>query len=190
MHSAEWRPRHTAWQFGSRRETAVCEQKNQTDTYIMSNFAQKAVEYYTGARQRARRRRSAWNALLIPFCFGSWLAIWCGLFSVVWLFHVSIYPDHQLRDFWHEGISFRSFVLSFLMVFALAPVAMIAGFMLGNSMLWLIAPIRRIFEKEASDYPSTSFRASMRGLFKFGVWVFPIGLAISFLAAYFLSALR
>lgn len=156
----------------------------------MRTFAQKAAEYYAGARQRAKRRKSAWNALLILFCFGSWLAIWYGLFRVVWLFHVSIYPDHQLRDFWHEGISFRSFVPSFLMVFALMPVAMISGFMLGNSMLWLIAPIRRIFETEAHDYPGTSFRASMRGLFKFGVWVFPIGLAIAFLAAYFLRSLR
>lgn len=159
-------------------------------SHVMRNFAQRAAEYYAGARQRAKRRKSAWNALLIPFCFGSWLAIWYGLFRVVWLFHVSIYPEHQLRDFWQDGISFRSFVPSFLMVFALMPVAMIAGFMLGNSLLWLVAPIRRIFEAEARGHAGTSFRVSMRGLFKFGVWVFPIGLAISFLAASFLRSLR
>ena len=149
-----------------------------------------AAEYYAGARQRAKRRKSAWNALLIPFCFGSWLAIWFGLFKAVWLFHVYIYPEHQLHDFWKEGITLRSFVPSFLMVFALTPGALISGFMLGNALLWMITPIRRIFEAEAQDYPGTSFRASMRGLFKFWIWIFPLGLAVAFLAAFFLRSLR
>jgi hypothetical protein len=156
----------------------------------MRNFAHRAAKYYGEARQRAQRRKSPWNVLLILLCLGSAIGIWYALFRLVWLFHIAYYPQHQLREFWQEGISFRSFVPSFLMVFALIPVALIAGFMLGNSLLWLIAPIRRIFETEARDHPGTSFRASMRGLFKFGVWVFPIGLAIAFLAAYFLSSLR
>jgi hypothetical protein len=156
----------------------------------MRNLVRKAAEYYAGARHRAKRRKSAWNALLIPFCFGSSLAIWYGLFRVVWLFHISIYPEHELSDFWQAGITFRSFVPSFFMVFALMPVALIAGSMLGNSLLWLITPIRRILDAEAQGYAGTSFGASMRGLFKFGVWVVPIGLTLAFWAACFLRSLR
>lgn len=156
----------------------------------MRNLAQRAAKYYGEARQRAQRRKSPWNVLLIPFCLGSAIGIWYALFRLVWLFHVAIYPQHQLREFWQEGISFKSFIPSFLMVFALIPVALIAGFMLGNSLLWLIAPIRRIFQAEARGHSGTSFRASMQGLFRFGAWAFPIGLAIAFLAAYFLKSLR
>jgi len=157
---------------------------------VMRNLTQKVAEYYAGARHRAKRRKSAWNALLIPFCFGGWFGIWYGLFRLVWLFHVTIYPEHQLRDFWQAGISFRSYVPSCLMVFSLMPGAIVAGFMLGNILLWLITPVRRIFEAEAHGYPGTSFRDSMRRLFRFGVWLLPIGLVIAFAAAYFLKSLR
>ena len=106
------------------------------------------------------------------------------------MFHVSIDPEHLLRDFWQEGISLRSLVPSALMVFALMPVGMIAGFMLGNVSLWLVPPIRRVFEAQARDHQGTSIGASMRGLFRIGVWVFPIGLATAFVAAYSLKSLR
>ena len=60
----------------------------------------------------------------------------------------------------------------------------------GNIALWLVPPIRRVFEAEARDHPGTSIGASMRGLLRIGVWVFPIGLATAFFAAYFLDSLR
>jgi hypothetical protein len=156
----------------------------------MQNLAQKAAAYYAEARQRAKRRKSAWNALLLPFCFGAWLGVWFALFRLVWLFHLTLYPQHQLRDFWQEGISLRSFVPSFLMVFSLMPGAMVVGFMLGNLFFWLIKPVRRIFDAEARGYPGTSFRDSMRRLFKVGVWALPIGLVIALTSACFLRSLR
>jgi len=128
--------------------------------------------------------------LLIPFCFGAWLGTWYRLFRLVWLFHVAIYPEHQLQEFWQQGIGFRSFVPSFLMVFALMPGAIVVGFMIGNILLWLIPAVRRIFEAEARGYPGTSFRDSMRGLFRVGVWLLPMGLVVAFGAAYFLKSLR
>jgi len=76
------------------------------------------------------------------------------------------------------------------MVFSLMPGAIVTGFMLGNILLWLITPVRRIFEAESHGYAGTSFRDSMRGLFRFGVWLLPIGLVIAFAAAYFLKSLR
>lgn len=156
----------------------------------MRNFARKAAEYYAGARHRAQRRRSAWNALLIPFCLAAWFLVWYALFRAVWLFHVAIYPEHQLREFWQSGISFRSFVPSFLMVFSLMPGAIVLGLMVGNLVFWLIPRARRVFEAEARNYFGTNFRDTMGGLFMISLWVLPIGLVVAFAAACFLKSLR
>ena len=159
---------------------------------VKRNFAQKAAEYYAGARRRAKRRKSAWNAVLIPVCFGAWLCIWWVLFRVIWWFHSSIYPEHRLRDFLggSGSVSFRSLVCGFLMMFGPLPGALIIGFMLGNTFFWLIAPVRRIFDDEARGHPGTSFRDSMQVLFKIGIWVLPIGVFLAIVGAFFLKSLR
>lgn len=156
----------------------------------MRNLAQKAAAYYAGARHRAKRRKSPWNILLLILGFGAWLAAWYGLFRLVWLFHVRFYPEHQLRDFWRAGISFHSFVPSFLMVFSLVPAALTIGFLFTNSVFWQIKPIRRIFETEAHSHAGTSFRDSMRFLLKACAWALPVGLGVALAAAYFLKSLR
>jgi hypothetical protein len=156
----------------------------------MPNLVDKSGKYYAEARHRATRRKSPWNLILIPLCGGSAIAVGYALFRVVWLFHVALYPNHQLREFWREGISFRSFVPSFLMVFSLVPGSVAVGFMLGNLLAWLIRPARHVFDAEARGSPGPSFRTSMQGLFKMIVWTLPSGLAIALAAAYFLKALR
>ncbi|SRR6266542_3369523 len=156
----------------------------------MRNLADRSAKYYADAGHRAKRRKSPWNAILLPLCGGSAIAIGYALFRVVWLFHVAFYPNHQLREFWQGGISLRSFVPSFLMVFSLAPGSVAAGFMLGNLLAWLIPPARHAFDGEARGFPGTRFRASMGGLFKMLVWTLPTGLAIALAAAYFLKSLR
>jgi hypothetical protein len=150
----------------------------------------KAGTFFANARNRAKRRKSPWNLILIPLCLGSAIAINCGLFMVVWAFHTYFYPAHQLNDFWQPGISGKSFVPSFLMVFALLPGSIAAGFMVGNALAWLVAPARRTFEAEARGYPGTSFRAAMSGLFALAVIALPIGLVISLASAYFLPSLQ
>jgi hypothetical protein len=150
----------------------------------------KPAKYYAEARHRAGRRKSPWNLILIPLCAGSAIAIGYALFRVVWLFHVGVYPDHRLRDFWQKGISFGSFVPSFLMVFALAPGSLAAGFLLGNVLAWLVPPARHAFEAEAGGFPGTTFRESMAGLFRMAMWTLPGGLAVALAAAYLLKSLR
>jgi hypothetical protein len=156
------------------------------------NLGQKAASYYAAARLRANRRKSPWNAPLIAISFGAFLVIWYALFKFVWLFHVSFYPDHRIREFLDSTgrISLRSFVCGGLMMFGPMPGAIAAGFMLGNTVFWFVGPVRRIFDAEARDIPGTSFRESMRGLFKVGLWALPIGLIVSLVGAYFLKSLR
>jgi len=156
----------------------------------MRNLIRRVAAYYIAARHRAQRRKSPWNFILVPLCFGSAIAVGYALFKLVWLFHTFFYPDHQLRDFWQSGITFRSFVPSFLMVFSLMPGALGTGFMFGNVVAWLVPPARRTFDAEAQGYPGTSFPQAMGGLFKFTLWTLPSGLAVALTAAYFLKSLR
>jgi hypothetical protein len=157
---------------------------------VAKSVPQRVFEFYAAARSRAGRRHSPWNLILIPLTFGGWLGLWFVLFRLVWTYHVWLYPDHQFRNFWQEGISFPSFALSFLMLFALMPGAMSLGFILGNLVAWLVKPARKTFEAESVGYPGTSFRESNAGLLKIAKWTFPVGVAVSFLAASLLKSLR
>ena len=120
----------------------------------------------------------------------SWAGVWYVLFKSVWSFHTSIYPGHVLKDFWQQGIDFRSGILSFLMVFPLMPGAMAVGFMLANIFFWLLPWSRKAFETEAGGHPGTDFQNTMRRLFIICIWTLPAGLIASIIAAYLLKNLR
>lgn len=156
----------------------------------MKEPSQGSVEWYAGALIRAQRRRSPWNLVLIPLTLAGWFGAWYVLFRVVWAFHVTLYPQHAFRDFWPKGISFTSFVLSFLMLFAVAPGAMIVGFIFANGLTWLIPPARRVLDREAVGYPGTGFREATGALLKLAVWIVPAGLIIALIAAFVLRTLK
>jgi hypothetical protein len=162
----------------------------QYQTDIMDKKLRQAVEWYAGARQRALRRRSPWNLILIPLGLCFWLGIWYGLFRFVWLFHITLFNHHRLQDFWQEGISLSTFILSFLMVFALMPGALCLGLALTNCVAWLIAPARRAFDAESVGYPGTSFHEAASALFLLSAWTVPTGLAIALAAAWALTSLK
>jgi hypothetical protein len=151
---------------------------------------QQVFEFYAAAKFRAQRRRSAWNLILIPLSLAGWLGTWYGLFRVVWAFHVLFYPQHVFRDFWPDGISFPSFVPSFLMIFALAPGALCFGLVVANCIAWLLFPARRTFDAESVGHPGTSFRESTGALLRLALWTIPTGLIIALLAASLLKSLR
>jgi len=157
---------------------------------VAKSLLQRVLEFYAAARSRAGRRRSAWNLILIPLGLASWLATWYLLFRFVWTFHVWLYPSHQFRNFWQEGISPSSFVLSFLMLFAPALGTIAFAFAIANCTAWLLPPARRVFDAEAVGYAGTSFRESTGALFRISVWTLPAGLVVAMLAASLLRSLR
>ncbi|HWD20681.1 MAG TPA: hypothetical protein VHB20_15540 [Verrucomicrobiae bacterium] len=156
----------------------------------MSQFIKRAVSYYAGARHRAKRRKSGWNALLIPVSLAVWAGTWYLLFELVWAFHIAHYPGHLLKDFWPPHVSLRSGILSFVMVFSLGPGAGALGFMLTNLVFWTIPPARKAFDSEAKDHPDAGFRETMQTIFKLCLWTLSLGILAAFFAAYFLSSLR
>ena len=156
----------------------------------MRHIAQHITQWYSNARYRAKRRKSAWNLLLIPFALVGGIVTWYGLFRLVWLFHVALYPEHRLQDFWPAGISLSSFAASFIMVFAVAPAALCAGFVLANCTAWLIPLARRALDSESLGYPGTGFREATRTLLKIGGWSLCAGLPMAMVAAYTLVSLK
>ena len=156
----------------------------------MSVREKKLADYLAGARRRAVRRKSSWNLVLIPLGIVATAAAALGQFSLVWLLHTTLYPLHELRNFWPASISPGSFSLSFLMVFAPLPGALGTGFMLANLLLYALPPARRAFDGEARGHPGTSFQQSMRGLLRLTAWALPPGLTVALVAAALLTSLQ
>jgi hypothetical protein len=148
--------------------------------------------YLQRARQRAQRRKSPWNFLLIPLCFGGVAITLYVLFQIMWLVHTAIYPVHvgRLGEFWGKGISFGSFVPSFLLLIPLFFAALPIGMMLGNLVAWLIPPARRTFVREAEGVEGASFGDAMTGLWKISLIVVPVCLLLSLIGAATLTSLR
>lgn len=157
---------------------------------FIARNVQKAAVWYVGAQQRGQRRRSPWNLILLPLGVIAVALMWYGLFRAVWAFHLLFYPQHQLRDFWGSGISFSSFLLSFIMVFVLAPGALCTGLAVANCVAWLVRPARRNLNAESVGHPGTGFRESTRLLFFCAAWMVSVGLIVALTAGYFLRSLR
>jgi hypothetical protein len=150
----------------------------------------RAREWYSSARHRAQRRKSAWNLILIPLGWGAWIGIWYGLFRLVWSFHVTLYPQHRLGDFWREGIRFSCLVPSFLMVFAVLPGSIGLGLASANCIARLIPSMRKRFDAESVGHAGTSFGEATGGLLKFAGWALSIGLVVALFAAATLKSLK
>ncbi len=154
----------------------------------MRDFIEQLSGWYGG--KEYRRRKSPWNLILIPLSFVFWLGIWYVLFRLVWAFHILLYPQHHLGDFWQKGVSFSSFIPSFLMVFALLPGAICLGLALANCVVWLIPPARRALDKEAFDHPGANFREATRRLLILSAITIPSGLAVALISAWALISLK
>ena len=157
---------------------------------VQKRTAQQIAQFYVAARSRAQRRHSFWNLILIPLGLSGLLGSWYGLFRLVWTFHVFLYPQHSLGNFWHKDISVSSFAPSFLMVFAVAPGALCLGLIFANCVSWLLPRARRVFDAESVGYPGTSFREATGALVKVALWAVPIGLVIALLSATLLRSLK
>jgi hypothetical protein len=156
----------------------------------MPTVSQRISDFYRNARWRAQRRKSAWNILLFPLCFGGFLVCWYALFQLVWKFHTAIYPEHQFAEFWRPGISMANFILSFLMMFSITPAAVALGFMLGDILIWLIPPARRVSTPKPEDIRARASSNRCAVFRRSALWALPIGFAVALTAAYLLNSLR
>lgn len=152
----------------------------------------RTLGYFERAQQRAQRRRSPWNLLLIPFGIGGIFGSAYLLFQVMWRIHAAFYPDHsgRFREFWREGISLPSFVSSFLLLIPLLVAGLLIGLMFANCVGWCIVPARRVFDLEADGVKWAPFRESMHALWVIARVVVPFCLFLSFIGAATLKSLK
>ncbi|UCG55677.1 MAG: hypothetical protein JSU70_12500 [Phycisphaerales bacterium] len=114
-------------------------------------------EYARRAQERAKRRKSRWNLLLIPLSVVGIAATWAAMVIGLLRIQHSLVPQGAILAS-HTRIGGI-----FLFVPALFP-AMAIGMMLANLAAWCIIPARRVFQKEARGVKGTSFKEAMKHL--------------------------
>ncbi|MDD2540626.1 MAG: hypothetical protein PHH28_06230 [Desulfuromonadaceae bacterium] len=134
------------------------------------------MNYIENAKLRAKRRKSAWNLLLLPAIIIPLCAIWMSSYKALILLHSTIYPG---QNFQTTGQGIGAILAAVTPFFGALPVAMI----IGNFLVWLIPPVRKVLDAEAKQFPSTSFLNSQRQLLKFAYVLVPVSLALAIIGA-------
>jgi hypothetical protein len=138
--------------------------------------------YISRAQERARRRKSPWNLVLLLFVVIGVFGVSIALFTVLWHLNVWVYPQHtgKLREIMRSSNHTASQLLMTLpSFFASIPL----GMLFANCIAWCIPPARETFEREAKGIALTSFRKSMSGLGKVAMYVVPVCLALGVVGA-------
>jgi hypothetical protein len=128
------------------------------------------------ARARAKRRKSGWNFLLFPTVFISWLALAFTLLHGIDLLHQRMHPGQSLAT---NDTGFTVLLSSLPLLFAALPI----GFIVGNSIVWLVPPARRVLDSEAKPYPGNDFFSAQMDLLKMAAFVTPAGLTLAVIGA-------
>jgi hypothetical protein len=128
--------------------------------------------YITEARERAGRRRSGWNLLLIPCYIIPWfLLVFGSLVALGRLYAVlhdrtvvSLLPNTRGSILMAIGALFMS----------LGP-----SMILANQLVSFVRPARRALDSEAAAIPGTDRASANRGLLKMTLLVTPVGLIVA-----------
>lgn len=149
-------------------------------------------DYLSRAKARAKRRKSLWNLILLPFLFGFWACVTYVLFRLMWWIHILVYPQHdgRMHEFWRKGNGTPAFISSFLLLIPLLFAALPISMLLSNCLAWCIPMARKVFEKEAIGYKRASFKEAIRDLLIVSKYIVPICLLLSLIGALTLKELR
>jgi hypothetical protein len=133
-------------------------------------------DYIQRARQRARRRKSPWNLLLIPL-----VACSCGVISYV-LLRVVLFCSSTVAA---RPASFaaRSEPIKTLLVIPLLIAAIPSALIAANFLIHLLPPARRALDKEAEGHAGCDYLSSQHQLWALGRFVAVVCIGISLLVA-------
>ena len=133
------------------------------------------MSYLAEAQKRAQRRRSAWNLLLIPAVLLPLGLLVSGLVLVLQFLHQARYPAQALAS----ASGFGPIFTTIGALLAAIPLSLL----IGNRLVWLIIPTRRVLEHEARAVPKTDFVSAQRQLIRFGRIAVPVSLGLAVLGA-------
>ncbi len=128
------------------------------------------IRFTEAQMARARRRKSRWNLLLIPAVLLPIIVFWIAGALSAQQAHMLLYPSQTLRN--AKGL--------WVIVAVMAPVlaAVPLGMLVGNFLVWQVAPARRALNHEAESDPITSYSASQSALVRLAL----VGVAIAVVA--------
>jgi hypothetical protein len=142
----------------------------------------KEGAFLQNARQRATRRRSAWNLLLPALLLPLWFALGYGAFEFTWRLHVSWHPQDggHLLEYWRGGMNAARFLMLIPPMLGALPLAMIVT----NFLVYFIPPARRAMNGEARGTPGVDYVSAQRTLLKFGAAVAGVSAAAAVIGAW------
>lgn len=125
--------------------------------------------FVQNARQRAARRKSAWNLLLPAFLLPLWFALGYTGFELTWRLHVAWHPQDggHLLEYWRTGMDGARFLMLVPPMLGALPLAMV----IANFGVYLIPPARRAMDREDRGMPGVDYVSSQVALVKFGAAV-------------------
>ena len=128
--------------------------------------------YMRDARNRAGRRRSLWNLLLIPCYFVPWLLLM--LVSLIAL--GKLYSRvHAVEEFAIVPDTVGGIFMAVGSLFAWLGPAMI----IANLLVATVPPARRALDREAATVPGTDRAASNRSLVRLSRYLTPAGIVVA-----------
>jgi hypothetical protein len=134
------------------------------------------LRYFTRALERAKRRKSRWNLLLIVVQWPSILGIWWLLFRAMLLLQSVAAPQkHFQQNMTKLG--------QILMVLPLFFPAIAVGMMAANLLVWLIPSARKVLNREAAAHAGADFRSGMKQLGIAAVILAAVAFPLSLLGA-------
>jgi hypothetical protein len=131
------------------------------------------MSYLDEARQRATRRRSPWDLLLIPAFVASLGLLWWFFVALLLVAHGNLYLGQDLAST-PRGVG--PILTTVSPLFAAIPL----GMLFANALVWLIPPARRALEREALA-PRASFQTTQGCLLRGTTLMVPIALALGIL---------
>jgi hypothetical protein len=134
----------------------------------------KFERYFGEARERAKRRRSPWNLILIP------LAILC--IGLVYYFFWKLATVIQSNMIPSNAIIWNYSKLGGVLMYVptLLP-SLSLGMIFANFIAWCIPPARKAFDREANGVKNASVRSATRSLFIISIVLMLVTFPISIL---------
>jgi hypothetical protein len=169
--------------FGYRRQLAMCLTVSVQFRYMSAPVAtdssknlpmppQNAASFSDHVHQRTQRRKNnPWNLLLALFCLIGVVGTWIGLVRLLLGYRGSLIPSDA---FLFSGTRTGNILMFVTPLF----VSIAVGFIVGNLLIWCIAPARSAFNREAAGVKGEDLQSAQLGLAKVGMVVLMVALPI------------
>ena len=137
----------------------------------------KIATWFGEARIRAQRRKSPWNlvlGLVVVLCVA---LIWFS--ACEFILYLPYDRTVSFRDI-AKGNDLQIIFVTIPMFFP----SLAWGMIIGNTIMWMVPPARRRFEREAEGHKGCSFKEGMRGMLKVAIVLSVVAIPIAVFASY------